>query len=86
MQTRESERLNPCSRKLNSSACYHKKEKKEDAGMRKLSAFAVAFFVFAGTSQPQDHKARIFLTGTDQTLANRSNVSAAEIGKSLDKH
>jgi hypothetical protein len=54
--------------------------------MRKFSAFAVAFFVFAGTCQPQDQKVRIFLTGTDQTLGNSSNVSAAEIGKSLNKH
>jgi len=54
--------------------------------MRKLSVFAVVFFVFAATCQPQDHKVRIFLTGTDQTLGNRSNVSAAEVGKSLDKH
>jgi hypothetical protein len=54
--------------------------------MRKLTTFAVVFFLFAGTCQPQDRKIRIFLTGTDQTLGNRSNVSVAEIGKSLDKH
>jgi hypothetical protein len=86
MQTKESERLNPCSKKLNSSACYHKREKKDDTTMRKLTTFAVVFFLFAGTCQPQDHKIRIFLTGTDQTLGNRSNVSGAEIGNSLDKH
>jgi hypothetical protein len=54
--------------------------------MRIIPTLAVAFFVFAGTCQSQEHKTRIFLTGTDQTLANSSNVSAAEIGKALDKH
>jgi hypothetical protein len=54
--------------------------------MRKVSALAVTFFVCAGTCQPQDHKTRVFLTGTDQTLGNTSNVSAAEVGKALDKH
>jgi len=54
--------------------------------MKKLSALAIAFFVCATTCQPQAHKVRIFLTGTDQTLGNSSNVSAAEIGKGLDKH
>jgi len=54
--------------------------------VRKLPALAIIFFVCAGTCQAQDHKIRIFLTGTDQTLGNRSNVSAAEVGKALDKH
>ncbi|SRR6266567_4290343 len=54
--------------------------------MRKLSALAIVLFLSAGTCNPQDHKIRIFLTGTDQTLGNSSNVSAAEIGKALDKH
>jgi len=54
--------------------------------MRRLYAFAVAFFVFTGTCLPQDHNVRIFLTGSDPALGNSSNVSAAEIGRSLDKH
>jgi hypothetical protein len=52
--------------------------------VRKLSLLAITLFVCAGTRQPQDHKIRIFLTGTDQTLGNGSNVSAAEVGKALD--
>lgn len=63
-----------------------KEERKDDARMTRLSAFAIVFFVSAGTCHPQDHKVRIFLTGTDQSLVYGSNVSAAEIGKSLDKH
>jgi hypothetical protein len=54
--------------------------------VRKLFALGIAIFVCAGSCQPQDHKIRIFITGTDQTLGNGSNVSAAEVGKALDKH
>ena len=51
----------------------------------------VNFAVFAScllalTCHAQERKVRIFLTGTDQTLGSNSNVSAAEIGRSLDKH
>jgi hypothetical protein len=53
--------------------------------MKRLS-LAIAFLALGGTCHSQDNKTRIFLMGTDQTLANSSNVSAAEIGKSLDKH
>jgi hypothetical protein len=52
----------------------------------KLAAFTVAFLLFVGPCRPQVQKLRIFITGTDQASGNRSNVSAAEIGKSLDKH
>ncbi len=54
--------------------------------MKRLSTLAIAFLILTGTSPPQNTRIRIFLTGTDQTLGNSSNVSAAEIGKSLDKH
>jgi hypothetical protein len=54
--------------------------------MRRLCALAIAFFACSGTCDPQGHKVRIFLTGTDQSLGNSSNVSAAEVGKGLDKH
>lgn len=45
----------------------------------KLSALAVAFLALAATCRSQDHKTRIILTA-------ESSVSAAEVGKSLDKH
>jgi hypothetical protein len=49
---------------------------------------AVAWLILlpAGTFQLQERKVRVFLTGTDKTLGNVSNVSAAEVGKGLDKH
>jgi hypothetical protein len=52
--------------------------------MRKASVLAIAFFICAGPCKSQNHKTRIFLTGTDQTLGSSSNVSAAEVGKALD--
>lgn len=54
--------------------------------MRRLRLLAMTFLICAGTCRSQDYKIRIFLTGTDQTLGNGSNVSAAEVGKALDKH
>lgn len=53
--------------------------------MTKCFALVILLFALAATCYSQDKKVRIFLTGTDQTLGNSSNVSAAEIGKSLDK-
>jgi hypothetical protein len=47
--------------------------------MRKLLAVVLLVLAYAGTCRAQDHKASIFLT-------DRSNVSQAEIGKSLDSH
>jgi hypothetical protein len=54
--------------------------------VRKLPLLAATLIMCAGICQSQDHKIRIFLTGTDQTQGNSSNVSAAEVGKALDKH
>jgi hypothetical protein len=54
--------------------------------MKRSSAFAISLLLLTGAAYAQDRRIRIFLTGNDQTLGNSSNVSAAEIGKSLDKH
>jgi len=54
--------------------------------MTRLLLLAMTLLMCAGTCRSQDHKIRVFLTGTDQTQGNISNVPAAEVGKALDKH
>lgn len=52
----------------------------------KLAVSIIAFLFFAGLCSSQVQKLRIFITGTNQASGNRSNVSAAGIGRSLEKH
>ena len=51
-----------------------------------LLALAVPSVAQAPATDSVSKKVRIFLTGTDQTLGNSSNISAAAVGKGLDKH
>lgn len=51
----------------------------------RVIALALTIALQAGPGRTQTEKIRIFITGTDQASGNRSNVSAAEVGRVLDQ-